>query len=330
METLLAGLAGVVALSTPVVLATLGETLTERAGVINLSLNGMILLSAMASFAVAVHTNSLLLGFLTGALVGLVVTLLVAVPSLHLGLSQVAVGFVLTLLTRDLSYFLGSPYMGKQGPRLSPWPLPGLQNIPILGPVFFRQDVMVYLSYLLIVGMWFWFYRTRAGLVLRSIGERPEAAYVRGAYVRRLQYIYTLVGGAIAGLAGPTYSLSVKAGWKGTISGLDGVGWIALALTIFGGWRPLRGAVGAYLFGLLQWLSLVLQPYLTDIPSQVLQVAPFPIMILLLLFVNIGNTEWMQRTLAGLPPDARRWVLRVLKALQVQPPAALGRSFERE
>ncbi len=330
METLLAGLAGVVALSTPVVLATLGETLTERAGVINLSLNGMILLSAMASFAVAVHTNSLLLGFLTGALVGLLVALLVAVPSLHLGLSQVAVGFVLTLLTRDLSYFLGSPYMGKQGPRLSPWPLPGLQNIPILGPVFFRQDVMVYLSYLLIVGMWFWLYRTRAGLVLRSIGERPEAAYVRGAYVRRLQYIYTLVGGAIAGLAGPTYSLSVKAGWKGTISGLDGVGWIALALTIFGGWRPLRGAVGAYLFGLLQWLSLVLQPYLTDIPSQVLQVAPFPIMILLLLFVNIGNTEWMQRTLAGLPPDARRWVLRVLKALQVQPPAALGRSFERE
>ena len=330
METLLAGLAGVVALSTPVVLATLGETLTERAGVINLSLNGMILLSAMASFAVAVHTNSLLLGFLTGALVGLLVALLVAVPSLHLGLSQVAVGFVLTLLTRDLSYFLGSPYMGKQGPRLSPWPLPGLQNIPILGPVFFRQDVMVYLSYLLIVGMWFWLYRTRAGLVLRSIGERPEAAYVRGAYVRRLQYIYTLVGGAIAGLAGPTYSLSVKAGWKGTISGLDGVGWIALALTIFGGWRPLRGAVGAYLFGLLQWLSLVLQPYLTDIPSQVLQVAPFPIMILLLLFVNIGNTEWMQRTLAGLPPDVRRWVLRVLKALQVQPPAALGRSFERE
>lgn len=330
MNTLLAGLAGVVALSTPVVLATLGEILTERVGVINLSLNGMILLSAMASFAVAVHTQSLVLGFLTGALVGAMVAFLVAFPSLHLGLSQVAVGFVLTLLTRDLSYFLGSPYMGKQGPRLPHWPLPVLKDIPLLGPLFFDQDVLVYFSYLVIVGMTFYFFYTRPGLVLRSIGERPEAAYVRGAHVRRLQYLYTILGGAIAGLAGPAYSLSVKAGWKGTISGLDGVGWIALALTIFGGWHPIRGALGAYLFGLLQWLSLVLQPALKDIPSQVLQVAPFPIMILLLLFVNIGNTEWMQRTLAGLPPDTRRVVVGILRALQVNPPAALGQTFQEE
>ncbi len=330
MDTLFVGLAGVVALSTPVVLATLGEILTERAGVINLALNGTILLSAMTGFAVAVNTDSLVLGFLAGALVGMVVALLVAFTSLSLGQSQVAVGFVLTLLTRDLAYFLGTPYMGRQGPRLPHWPIPVLKDLPILGPLFFQHDVLTYFSYLVIVGMVFWFFYTRPGLILRGLGEQPAAAYVRGARVRLLQYVYTAVGGALVGLAGPTYSLSVKAGWKGIISGLDGVGWIALALTIFGGWHPLRGALGAYLFGLLQWLSLVLQTHVKDVPTQVLQVAPFPIMILLLLFVNIGNTEWMQRTLAGLPPEIRHGVLRVLRALQVQPPAALGQIFTEE
>ncbi len=330
MDTLLVGLAGVVALSTPVVLATLGEILTERAGVINLALNGTILLSAMAGFAVAVETQSLFWGFLAGSLVGMVVALLVAFTSLTLGQSQVAVGFVLTLLTRDLAYFLGTPYMGRQGPRLPHWPVPGLKDLPVVGPLFFQHDILVYGSYLVIIGMWFWFFHTRPGLILRGLGERPAAAYVRGARVRPLRYAYAALGGLLAGLAGPAYSLSVKAGWKGTISGLDGIGWIALALTIFGGWHPLRGAVGAYLFGLLQWLSLVLQPYLQDVPSQVLQVAPFPIMILLLLFVNIGNTEWMQRTLAGLPPEIRTWVQRMLRALQVSPPAALGQVFHEE
>ena len=330
METLLVGLAGVVALSTPVVLATLGEILTERAGVINLALNGTILLSAMTGFAVAVNTGSLLWGFLAGGAVGMTVALLVTFTSLTLGQSQVAVGFVLTLLTRDLAYFLGNPYMGKQGPRLPHWPLPFLKDLPVLGPLLFQHDLMVYLSYGVIVGMWFWFFHTRPGLILRGLGERPAAAYVRGARVRELRYFYAALGGFLAGLAGPAYSLSVKAGWKGTISGLDGIGWIALALTIFGGWHPLRGALGAYLFGLLQWLSLVLQPQLKDIPSQVLQVAPFPTMILLLLFVNIGNTEWMQRTLAGLPPEVRRLVERALRALQVSPPAALGKVFREE
>jgi len=205
---------------------------------------------------------------------------------------------VLTLLTRDLAYFLGNPYMGKQGPRLPHWPLPFLKDLPVLGPLLFQHDLMVYLSYGVIVGMWFWFFHTRPGLILRGLGERPAAAYVRGARVRELRYLYAALGGFLAGLAGPAYSLSVKAGWKGTISGLDGIGWIALALTIFGGWHPLRGALGAYLFGLLQWLSLVLQPHLKDIPSQVLQVAPFPTMILLL--------------------------------LQVSPPAALGKVFREE
>ncbi len=329
-EQILIGLAGVLTAAAPVVFATIGETLTERAGVINLSVNGTILLAAMASFAVAVRTESLLAGFLAGMLVGALVAFIVAFASITLRQSQVAVGFVLALMTRDLSYFLGNPFMGLQGPRLPSLFIPGLKDIPVIGVLFFRQDLLTYLSFVLIFAAWYWMFKTMPGLVLQGIGERPEAAHARGANVRLQRYLYTVIGGALVGLAGPTYSLSVKAGWKGTISGLDGIGWIALALTIFGGWNPLRGAIGAYLFALLQWLGLVLQPYLPGVPSQVLQVAPFPLMILTLLLVNIGNTEWVTRTLAGLPPDARRLVMRLLRSMQVVPPAALGMPFEEE
>lgn len=329
-EALLIGLAGVLAAAGPIVFAALGETLTERAGVINLSVNGTILLSAMASFAVAVSTGSLALGFLTGMLVGALVALVVAGFSISLRQSQVAVGFVLALMCRDLSYFLGNPYMGLSGPRLPSLAIPGLQDIPILGPLLFRQDLLTYLSFVLIFVTWAWVFRTRPGLSLISVGERPAAAYVRGIRVNRLRTLYTVLGGALVGLAGPAFSLSVKAGWKGTISGLDGIGWIALAITIFGGWNPIRAAFGAYLFAFLQWLGLVLQASLPDVPSQVLQVAPFPLMILALLLVNIGNTEWIERTLAALPDSTRLLIARVLRSLRAQPPASLGVPFEQE
>jgi ABC-type uncharacterized transport system permease subunit len=196
--------------------------------------------------------------------------------------------------------------------------------------LFFNQDVLVYASFLLIPAAYIFIFRTRPGLMLQGIGERPSAAYVRGANVNRLRYLYTILGGALVGLAGPMYSLSLKAGWKGTISGLDGFGWIALAVTIFGGWNPIRAASGAYLFALLQWLGLVLQPSLPNIPTQVLQVAPFPLMILTLLLVNIGNAEWVERTLAGLPEPTRRFWARLLRSMRTSPPAAMGVPFENE
>jgi simple sugar transport system permease protein len=329
-ETILIGLAGVLAAAAPLLFAAIGETITERSGVINLSVNGTILLSAMASFVAAVITNSVLLGCLAGMLVGALVALIVAFSSITLKQSQVAVGFVLALTCRDLAYFLGNPFMGLTGPRLPALQLPALSQIPILGPLFFRQDLLTYFSFVLVLLAWVWVFKTRSGLVLQGIGERPAAAFVRGASVNRLRYLYTVLGGALIGLAGPTYSLSVKAGWKGTISGLDGIGWIALAITIFGGWNPLRAAFGAYLFALLQWLGLVLQPSLPGIPSQVLQVAPFPLMILTLLLVNIGNTEWVDRTLAALPESTRRFMMRLLRSLRASPPAALGVPFEQE
>jgi simple sugar transport system permease protein len=233
-------------------------------------------------------------------------------------------------MCRDLAYFLGNPFMGLSGPRIPALQIPGLSQIPFLGPLLFRQDILTYLSFVLIVIAWAWVFKTRSGLTLQGVGERPAAAFVRGANVNLQRYVYTMLGGALIGLAGPAYSLSVKAGWKGTISGLDGIGWIALAITIFGGWNPLRAALGAYLFALLQWLGLVLQPSLPGIPSQVLQVAPFPLMILTLLFVNIGNTEWVDRTLAGLPESTRRFMARLLRSLRASPPASLGVPFEQE
>ena len=329
-EAIIIGLAGVVAAAAPVIFATIGETLSERAGVINLSVNGTIILSAMASFAAAVTTDSLLIGFLAGILTGALVALIVAFTSITLRQSQVAVGYVLALMARDTAYFLGNPFMGSSGPRVPALSIPVLSEIPILGPILFDQDIMTYLSIVLVGAAWWWIYRTRPGLMVRGAGEKPPAAFVRGANVNKLRYLYTVLGGALVGLAGPTFSLSVKAGWKGTISGLDGIGWIALALTIFGGWNPLRAAAGAYLFALLQWLGLVLQPVLPGIPSQVLRVAPFPLMILSLLLVGIGNTDWVNRTLAGLPEDARHLISRILRFLQVRPPAALGEHFERE
>jgi len=330
LSSIITGLAGVLAAAAPVIFAVIGETFAERSGVINLSVNGTILLSAMASFAITVTTNNIFLGFISGMFIGALVALVVAFASISLKQSQVAVGFVLTLMCRDLAYFLGNPYMGLSGERVSSMPIPLLSRIPLLGPLLFTQDLLTYLSFILIIIAWIWIFKTYAGLMLQGVGERPAAAFVRGANVNRLRYLYTILGGALVGLAGPTYSLSVKAGWKGSISGLDGIGWIALAITIFGGWNPLRAAFGAYLFTLLQWLGLILQSRLPDIPSQILQVAPFPLMILTLLLVNIGNTEWVNRMLASLPESFRRIIARILRSLRASSPASLGVPFEQE
>ncbi len=327
-DLMLTGLAGVLAATAPILLVVLGETISERGGIINLSLNGLVILSAMVSFAAAATTGSLLAGFAAGIAVGALTGLLVAFCSITLRQSQVAIGFVLALLCRDLAYFFGNRFMNVPGPVVSGGGIPGLGRLPIVGELLFNQDVVTWLSFGAIVLAWWWMFKTRPGLTLRAIGEHPAAAHARGAGVNRLRYVYTVAGSAMVGLAGAAYSLSVKAGWRGTISGLDGIGWIALAIVVFGGWNPVRAALGAYLFGLLQWLGVVLQPCLPGVPSQVLQVAPFPLMILALLLVNIGNAEWVEKALGRLPPGAARGVRNVLRALRGSPPAALGQPYE--
>jgi ABC-type uncharacterized transport system permease subunit len=330
LNDILQGLAGVIAAAGPLVFASVGETIAERAGVINLSVNGTIILTAMVGFAVALATNSIILGCLAGILIGGFVALIVAFSSITLHRNQVAVGFVLAIMCANLAYFLGNPIVSQPGPRIPAAPIVVLSQIPILGHLLFQLDGLTYLSYVVILVAWVWIFKTRAGLILQGIGERPAAAFVRGANVNRLRYIYTFIGGALVGLAGPAYSLNVKAGWNGTISGLDGFGWIALAITIFGGWNPLRAAFGCYLFAFLQWLGLILQPSLPSIPTQVLQVAPFPLMILTLLLVNIGDTEWVKRFLAMMPESSRRIAAGILRSMRVAPPESLGTPFEQD
>ncbi len=256
--------------------------------------------------------------------------LLISFSSISLKQSQVAIGFILSLLFRDLAYFLGTPFMVLPGPTVRRLAIPLLKDIPVLGPLLFDQNVLVYFSYILIGVSYYWIFHTRQGLILRGVGEQPISAYSRGIDVNRQRYLYTALGAGLIGLAGPMYSLSIKAGWNGTMTGLDGIGWIVLSITIFGGWNPLRGSFGAYLFVFLQWLGLALQSYLTNVPSQVLQVAPFPLMILTLLLVNIGNTEWVDRTLAALPEGVRKTITRIMRALQSSQPASLGVPFDTE
>jgi simple sugar transport system permease protein len=313
----------------PVIFAVIGETITERAGVMNLSLNGSLILTAMVGFAIATITHNFLAGFLAAALVGALVALLIAFMSIGLKQSQVAVGYVLAMATKSLAYFMGAPYVGKPVLLLPVLPIPFLSQIPLIGPILFKQTLLTYFSYLLIIAAYIYIFKTHQGLILQGIGERPSAAYVRGANVNLLRYIYVGVGGAFVGVGGALYSLSVKT-WNGQLSGFDGIGWIVLAITIFGGWHPIKGALGSYLFVLLQYLGIVLQPLMPQVNSRVLQVAPFPLMILALLFVNIGNTDWVDRTLAGLPENVRRTIAKVLRALNTRQPAALGIPFENE
>jgi general nucleoside transport system permease protein len=328
-SALTSSIASILAWAAPVIFGVIGETITERSGVMNLSLNGSLILTAMVGFAVATQTNSFILGFLAAALVGAIVALLIAFMSIALKQSQVAVGYVLAIATKSLAYFLGAPYVGQPVKLLPQVAIPLLSQIPFIGPILFKQTILTYGSFLLIFASYLWIFKTHQGLMLQGIGERPAAAYIRGANVNRMRYIYTGVGGALVGIGGALYSLSVKT-WNGQLSGFDGIGWIILAITIFGSWHPIKGALGAYLFVLLQYLGIVLQPLLPNVNSRVFQVAPFPLMILALLFVNIGNADWVDRTLAGLPENVRRTISKVLRAMRTSPPASLGIPFENE
>jgi len=322
MEFFIAILASILSDSAPIIFASLGETLNERGGVINLSVEGTMLLSAMAGFAVAFTTDSLVLGFLAAMLVGAIVASLVAFGSITLKRDQVAVGFILTLVAGDLSSFLGVPFVRVPGPQIESLPIPFLRDIPFIGPVFFERDIITYLSFALIIGMWLWFYKTQPGLQLRGIGERPEASFARGGNVKLMRYIYILLGGALIGFAGAAFSLHVKLGWSHRHTA--GFGWIALAIVIFGGWDPLKVAFGAYLFGALRASATTLQSSGLEVPVQVFPLLPFPLMILTLV---IFNSRGLDRVLNYLPLGARRALTRLLRS---NPPAALGTHFEQE
>jgi simple sugar transport system permease protein len=309
-----ATLASIVAAATPLIFAVIGETITERSGVINLSLEGSLMLAALAGFAAGFQTGEWWVGFVAAALVGGAVAGLVAWASIELRVNQVAVGFVLALLCIELSSFLGVSFVGQPGAAVPHWEIPLLADIPWLGAVFFSHDVVVYAGLALIVVSTWYMFRTGPGLVLRGIGERPEAAHARAVAVNRLRYRYALIGGALVGIGGAAFSLDVKLGWS--FRHTAGFGWIALAIVIFGGWHPLRAAFGAYLFGALQVVALKLQPTFPGL-SQILPLLPFPLMIFTLVLVN---RSWF-RSLADRFPSWRA-------VLATDAPAALGHPFE--
>lgn len=321
-DALLNTLNSIISNATPLVIASLGETITERAGVINLSLNGSILLSAMAGFAAASVSGSIWVGIAAAMLVGALVALLVAVGSITLRQDQVAVGFVLTLLAGDLARFLGKDYQSVAGPTAPNLPIPLLRDLPIVGTIFFNHNAFVYVSFVLLIVIWFWLFRTRPGLELRAIGERPQAAFARGARVNGMRYLYTVLGGALVGLAGAAYSLSLKAGWQ-TPPAMDGDGWIALAIVIFGGWHPGRVVFGAYLFAALRSIASVIQPYI-NIPLVLLNMLPWLLMLGTLALVSGGLLD---RLLMLVPARIRGWLRGLLAS---EPPAALGTRFEQD
>lgn len=314
--------ANIFASACPVIFAAMGETLTEKSGVINLSLDGAILLSAMTAFSVSYSTQSLILGFLSAALVGAVVTLIVISLNLYFNLSQVAVGFALTLTCRDLAYFLGNPYSRIHGPQVHPWPLPFLSDIPFIGSVLFNQNIIVYLSFVLIIAVWYVMEKTPMGLNLKSVGEHPQASFIRGIHPGHVRLVYGFVGGCLVGLSGASFSLLIKAGW-GRPQGCEGIGWIALALVIFGGWHPIRVAVGCYIFSFLQVMGIYFQQWFPSVPSQVFQVAPFPLMIFSLILIHVSQQDSVLRWAHN-----KKTIYSFLSRYSHSAPAHLGKSIE--
>ena len=314
-------LRGIVRAAAPIVIAGQGELITERSGVINLSLDGTVMLSAMTAHAVVRNTGSLSTAILAAMGVGAVIAFIVVFSSIALKLNQVAVGFILTILTADLAVFLGKPHFNQPGKEIPHAPIPVLKDIPLLGPVLFDHNILIYFSLILTVAVWFYIYRTRPGLTLRSIGEQPEAAFVRGTPVNTLRYAYTLLGGALVGLAGATYSLSVKLGWK---EDLSGEGWIALAIVIFGLWVPWRVALGAYLIVGLRSVAIDLQDNnVIDLPAQIVNMLPWTLMIITLLLATSGVLTKLDRY----TPDRFKPVVR--RFTRAAPPQALGVPFEK-
>lgn len=309
-------LASIVAAAAPLVYATTGETISERAGVINLSVEGSMMLAAMAGFATAVTSGSVPAGFAVAAAVGAAVALVVAAADIRLRRDQIAVGFVLTILCAELADYLGTPFVRRPGPHVPHLPIPGLADLPVLGRALFAQDPVVYGSLVLIVLATWALFSTRWGLALQAVGERPEAAHARGLPVQRIRSLAAAVGGALVGVAGAAFSLDIKLGWSAGHT--RNFGWIALAIVIFGGWHPVRVALGCYLFGALQVLAGRLQPLVPDL-AQVLPVAPFPLMIGALLLVRLPAAQRLARR----SPLLHRLIV-------ADPPEALGRPFHLE
>jgi len=284
-------LASTLSAGTVLAIAALGLLINEKAGIVNLGAEGMMLCAALAGFATVVHTGNSWLGFGAGMLAGALLAGLFGVLVIWLNTNQYATGLALSLFGAGFSAFAGTRYVQEKLPALSLYPIPYLADIPFIGPALFRQHPMVYLTMALTFGLIWFLYRTRAGLVLRSVGESPESAHALGYPVRRIRLAAVMVGGSLCGLAGAYVSVVYTPLWvEGMIAGK---GWIALALTTFATWRPARVLLGAYLFGGVTMLQFHLQGMGVDIPSQFLTMLPYLATIVVLVLIS-RNPQWIR------------------------------------
>ncbi|MEG6615814.1 ABC transporter permease [Peptococcaceae bacterium 1198_IL3148] len=284
METslIIAVLATAVTAGTPLLYASLGEILTERAGILNLGVEGMMLVGAVSGFVAALITGSAWVGVLISLLAGGALALIHAILTVSLKANQVVSGLVLTIFGTGLSGYLGKPYVGQPLPNaFKAQTLGFLSDIPIIGTIFFNQDVLVYLSYLLVPLLCLLIYGTKMGLNLRAVGENPGAADSLGVSVSKTRYMYTIIGGMLAGLAGAYLSLAYAPSWMENMTA--GRGWIAVALVIFARWNPLYALVGAYMFGAIDALGFRIQMLDVQISSYFLNMLPYICTILVLI-----------------------------------------------
>lgn len=276
---------------TSLVYATVGEITTERAGILNLGVEGMMIMGAVTAFAAAFHTGNAWAGVATAIVVGGLLALVHAFLTITLRADQTVSGLALTIFGTGLASFLGqrlgpggTPLVGQVGPRFGKIPIPILADLPLAGPSIFNQDILVYIMYLFVPLAWYFLYKTRPGLHLRAIGESPQTADAMGVNVFGLRYLYTVVGGMLVGLGGAHLSLAYTPGWTENLTG--GRGWIAIALVIFATWDPARAVLGALLFGGVNAVQFRLQAAGTTIPAAFLNMMPYAFTVLVLVLIT--------------------------------------------
>ncbi len=277
-------IASLMVASTPILLAAIGELIAEKSGVLNLGVEGMMIMGAICGFVAAVHSGSPVVGFFGGALGGTAMALLFAFLTQILLSNQVATGLALTLFGLGLSALIGQGYNGVRPPQTDNLNFGPLTQIPVLGPILFQHDWVVYLSLALVAGTWAVLRYSRVGLILRAVGENHDAAHALGYRVRTVRTLALMFGGACAGMGGAYISLVRVPQWSDGMTA--GAGWIALAIVVFASWRPWRVLLGAYIFGGVTVLQLRLQAAGIAIPVQILSMAPYLITILVLVIMS--------------------------------------------
>ena len=282
-------LASLMVAATPILLAAIGELVVEKSGVLNLGVEGMMITGAICGFAIAVETGSPILGFVAAAIGGMVLSLIFGILTQVFLSNQVATGLALTMFGLGLSAMLGQSYSGLKPPSSSKLDLPVLSDLPIIGRVFFQHDLMVYVSIALVALIWWIIKYTRAGLILRAVGESHDAAHALGYKVIRIRLMAIATGGACAGLGGAYLSLVRVPQWTEGMTA--GAGWIALAIVVFASWKPWRVLLGAYLFGGITVLQLNLQAAGVAIPVEYLSMSPYIITIVVLVIMSADRSK---------------------------------------